>query len=68
MAQVRARQPRFVPVVGARTAGQLADALGALARPLDAAELAELEAAVPAGAVAGARYDSHQMQQLDSER
>ncbi|MCA9676742.1 MAG: aldo/keto reductase, partial [Myxococcales bacterium] len=33
IAWVRAKVPRFVPVIGARTRGQLRDALGALARP-----------------------------------
>ena len=55
--------------VGARTRAQLDDALGALAvAPLTADELAALEEAVPAGAVAGTRYAEQQMQHLDSER
>jgi hypothetical protein len=35
---------------------------------LTAADLARLEAAVPAGAVAGERYAASQMALLDSER
>jgi hypothetical protein len=35
---------------------------------LTPAELARIEAAVPAAAVAGSRYDEHQMRILDSER
>jgi len=31
-------------------------------------DVASLEAAVPASAVAGTRYDAHQMRALDSER
>jgi hypothetical protein len=31
-------------------------------------EIAAIEAAVPASAVAGTRYDAHQMGVLDSER
>jgi len=40
----------------------------ALAPTLTPAELAGLEEAVPAAAVAGTRYDAHQMKALDSER
>ena len=35
---------------------------------LSAADVARLEEAVPASAVAGTRYDEHQMRILDSER
>ncbi|MBL8718866.1 MAG: aldo/keto reductase [Myxococcales bacterium] len=63
-----ARQPAFVPVIGARTEVQLADMLGALAKPLDAAAVAELEALVPRDAIVGDRYATAQMQHLDSER
>lgn len=65
---VLARQPGFVPVIGARTGAQLDDALGALAKPLGAQELAELETKVPLGAVAGERYAPALMKHLDSER
>jgi aryl-alcohol dehydrogenase-like predicted oxidoreductase len=58
----------LVPVIGARTRAQLADAVGALKIALSRGELAELEAAVPADAVAGTRYDPHQMTTLDSEK
>ncbi|MFL5302687.1 MAG: aldo/keto reductase [Anaeromyxobacteraceae bacterium] len=57
-----------VPVIGARTRAQLADALGALAVRLSPADLARIEAAVPAEAVAGTRHGADQMQHLDSER
>ena len=63
-----AKQPAFVPLVGARTQAQLEDVLGALAKPLSAKELAEVEAVVPAGAIAGPRYQAAQMTHLDSER
>jgi hypothetical protein len=36
--------------------------------PLDVATLMEIEAAVPAEQVAGARYDAAQVAHLDSER
>ncbi len=61
-----AKQPGFVPVIGARTLAQLDDAVAA--RPLSPAQVAELEAAVPRGAIAGTRYASHAMAPLDSEK
>ena len=63
-----AKQPRFVPVVGARTRAQLAGALAALERPLAASEIAELEAIVRPEAIAGTRYAPEHMKHLDSER
>lgn len=68
IAWTRARQPGLVPVIGARTLAQLEDALGALARPLTPAQVAQVETVVPRGAIAGTRYDGNQMQHLDSER
>jgi hypothetical protein len=46
----------------------LAESLAALEVKLTAAEIAEIEAAVPADAVAGTRYDAMQMRNLDSEK
>ncbi len=63
-----AKGDRIVPVIGARTRRQLEEALGALRIALSAAELAEIEAAVPAAAAAGTRYDVLHMRTLDSER
>ena len=57
-----------MPVIGARTRAQLARSLGALAVELSPEDLARIEEAVPASAVAGTRYDAHQMRMLDSER
>jgi aryl-alcohol dehydrogenase-like predicted oxidoreductase len=57
-----------VPLIGARRRDRLAEALGALDLKLSPADLARLEAAVPAGAAAGTRYDARQMGILDSER
>jgi len=68
IAWVLAKQPWIVPVIGARTRKQLSDALGALDVQLRPDELAAIEAAVPAEAVAGTRYDAHQMTVLDSEK
>jgi aryl-alcohol dehydrogenase-like predicted oxidoreductase len=58
----------LVPLVGARRRDRLAEALEALALELSPEELDRIEAAVPAGAVAGDRYDAQQMGFLDSER
>ena len=68
IAWVLAKNPSIVPVVGARTRAQLADSLGSLGIALSADAIARLEAAVPASAVAGTRYDPHQMRMLDSEK
>jgi len=66
IAWVLAKGESIVPVIGARTRAQLAESLGALEVELSAAELARIEAALPA--VAGTRYDENQMRMLDSER
>ncbi|MCW5834789.1 MAG: aldo/keto reductase [Labilithrix sp.] len=63
-----AKQPTFVPVVGARTRAQLDGLFRALDKPLSGGELEELERLVPRGAIAGTRYDAAQMAHLDSER
>lgn len=68
IAWVLAKGESIVPVVGARTPAQLAESLAALAISLSASELAQIEEAVPASAVAGDRYAPAQMQMLDSER
>jgi len=68
IAWVLARGASLVPLVGARTRAQLRDSLGALDLRLSPEDLARLESAVPAAAVAGTRYDAHQMRILDSER
>jgi aryl-alcohol dehydrogenase-like predicted oxidoreductase len=63
-----AKEPGFVPVVGARRRAQLEDALSALESPLSAADVAALEALLPKNAFAGERYAAEQMRHLDSER
>ena len=65
VAWVLARQPSFMPVIGAKTTAQLEDALGALDKPLSAEDAAALEALV---SISGDRYASEQMRHLDSER
>jgi len=57
-----------VPLIGARRRDRLAEALGALDVELSPADLAAIEAAVPAEAVAGERYNEAGMAVLDSER
>lgn len=68
LAWVLAKQPTFVPVVGARTRKQLQDVLGALDRPLSPEDAAAVETLLPQGAIQGSRYPAALMQQLDSER
>jgi len=68
IAWVLAKGRTIVPVIGARTRAQLTESLGALDVHLTAEEVIRVEAVVPASAVAGTRYDEHQMRVLDSER
>lgn len=58
----------IIPTIGARTRAQIADAVAALDVTLTPAEVAAIEEAVPAGAIAGTRYAAPLMVQLDSER
>lgn len=58
----------IVPLVGARRPDRVAEAVEALARGLGDDELAALERAIPADAIAGERYAPVQMAMLDSER
>ncbi len=67
LAWVLSRGPDIVPLVGARRRDQLRESIGALNLPLDAADLARIEAAVSPALTAGARYDPAQMVHLDSE-
>jgi aryl-alcohol dehydrogenase-like predicted oxidoreductase len=68
IAWVLSRGDDIVPLIGARRPDRLEEALGALALELTPDELTAIEAAVPAGAAAGTRYDAYQMTGLDSER
>jgi pyridoxine 4-dehydrogenase len=47
---------------------QLSESLGALELKISAADLANIEAGIPANEVAGTRYDAYQMGHLDSEK
>ncbi|MGW2270401.1 aldo/keto reductase [Streptomyces yangpuensis] len=67
IAWVLSRGEDIVPLVGARRRDRLTEALGALRIDLGPADLAAIEAAVPAGAAAGDRYPTAQMAHLDSE-
>ncbi|MFE1247266.1 aldo/keto reductase [Streptomyces sp. NPDC058735] len=66
IAWVLSRGEDIVPLVGARRRDRLTEALGALDVTLDAADLAAVEEAVPAGAAAGERYPAAQMAHLES--
>lgn len=68
IAWVLAKQPRLVPVIGARTRVQMESALAALDKPLSEDEVRALEAIVPREAIAGDRYGAAHMANLDSER
>lgn len=68
IAWVLSRGEDVVPLVGARRPERLAEALGATELALGSEQLRRIEAAVPADAAAGERYDAHQMAMLDSER
>jgi aryl-alcohol dehydrogenase-like predicted oxidoreductase len=65
---VLAKQPDFVPVIGAKSRAQLDDVLGALDHPLNPEDIAELERLIPPDSIVGSRYASEQMKHLDSER
>jgi aryl-alcohol dehydrogenase-like predicted oxidoreductase len=68
IAWVLAKGPSIVPLIGARKRTQLTESLGALQITLAPADMTRIEAALPSSAVAGTRYDEHQMRVLDSER
>ncbi len=68
LAWVLAKGGSIIPVMGARKRTQLAESLAALEMKLTAEEIAQIEAAIPPEAVAGTRYDAHQMRMLDSEK
>jgi aryl-alcohol dehydrogenase-like predicted oxidoreductase len=68
LAWVRSRGSDIVPLIGARRPGQLQEAVGALRLSLSEEHLRQIGEAVPAAAVAGSRYASAMMHELDSER
>src|SRR5579864_2009535 len=68
IAWVASRGPDIIPLIGTKRRDRLDEALRALDLTLSADDLAAIEAAVPAGAVAGDRYDAAQVAMLDSEK
>jgi aryl-alcohol dehydrogenase-like predicted oxidoreductase len=63
-----AKGEHIIPTLGSRTRAQLTEVLGALQLRLSPQDVERLEALVPPEAVAGTRYDAHQMKTLDSEK
>ncbi|CAL9545125.1 Aldo-keto reductase YhdN [Actinosynnema sp. ALI-1.44] len=68
IAWVAAQGEDIVPLVGARTRARLTEALAATTLTLTEADLSAITAAIPADAVAGSRYATPLMADLDSER
>jgi aryl-alcohol dehydrogenase-like predicted oxidoreductase len=68
IAWVASRGEDIIPLIGTKRRERLAEALKALDLTLSADQLAAVEAAVPAEAVAGGRYEAAQVATLDSER
>ncbi|MGH3418468.1 MAG: aldo/keto reductase [Streptosporangiaceae bacterium] len=68
IAWVGSRGEDIIPLIGTKRRDRLAEALKALDLTLSADDLAAIEAAVPAAAVAGDRYAPAQVAALDSER
>jgi aryl-alcohol dehydrogenase-like predicted oxidoreductase len=68
IAWVASRGEDIIPLIGTKRRDRLAEALKALDLTLSADDLAAVEAAVPAAAVAGDRYAPAQMATLDAER
>ena len=67
IAWVASRGEDIIPLIGTKRRERLAEALKALELTLSADDLAAVEAAVPAEAVAGDRYEAAQVAMLDSE-
>jgi pyridoxine 4-dehydrogenase len=67
IAWVLAQEKDIVALVGARTRERLEESLGAIGIDLDPSDLEQIQNAVPAGAVAGTRYNAYLMGELDSE-
>ena len=67
IAWVASRGDDVIPLIGAKRRDQLRDAIGALDVKLSPADIARIENAMPADAVAGDRYGAALMTHLDSE-
>ena len=68
IAWVLAKSEAIVPVIGARTRRQLSESLAALSVTLTAADISQIEQAIPPDAIVGTRYAPEQMKVLDSEK
>lgn len=68
IAWVFSRGTDIIPLIGARRRTQLAESLPAIDLALTPDDLKQIEAAIPASAVAGSRYGEEQMSWLDSEK
>ena len=68
IAWVLAQGEDIVPLIGARRRDRLTEALGSLDVELTAADLAQIEKAVPKDSAAGGRYPTAQLHTLDSEK
>jgi aryl-alcohol dehydrogenase-like predicted oxidoreductase len=68
IAWVLTRGEDIVPLIGARTRTRLTEALGSLDVELTAADLEQIEKAVPKDAASGGRYPDAQLHVLDSEK
>jgi aryl-alcohol dehydrogenase-like predicted oxidoreductase len=68
IAWVASRGDDIIPLIGTKRRDRLAEALQDLDLTLSTDDLAAIEAAVPAAAVAGDRYEASQVAALDSER
>jgi len=66
-AWIKSRGEDVVPLIGARRRDQLKEALGAVDLKLTPADLARIEQAAPAAAVAGTRYQPAALAHMDSE-
>jgi aryl-alcohol dehydrogenase-like predicted oxidoreductase len=68
IAWVCSRGDDIIPLIGTKRRDRLAEALVGVGLTLSTSEIAAIETAVPAGQVAGDRYDAGGMGTLDSER
>jgi aryl-alcohol dehydrogenase-like predicted oxidoreductase len=68
IAWLTAQGDDLVPVIGMKRRDRLDEAILAVGARLGAADLADIEEALPAGSAAGGRYAPEQLALLDSER
>jgi aryl-alcohol dehydrogenase-like predicted oxidoreductase len=68
IAWVAGRGEDIIPLVGMRRRSRIGEALDAMTVTLSADDLAAIDRAIPAEAVAGGRYAPEQLAMLDSER